>query len=292
MFDQADRLRELALAAGSRRKIIKQKRIARVITVTSGKGGVGKTNLVVNLGIALSRLGQRVALLDADLGLSNVDIILGVSPLYSIYDVVRGQKTLDEVIISGPEGLKIIPGCSGLTEMADLGAEQRDRLLDSLLNLEQMADILLIDTGAGLSRSVLSFVSAADELIVISTPEPTAITDAYGVIKVVGKYNIHRDVKLVINQVNDQREGLAIAHRFADVSKKYLQVNVNYLGQICADQHVKDAVRQQQPFFTLYPRTRATQDVQVIAEKLMDISPEKPRGISGFLNRLTKILEK
>jgi flagellar biosynthesis protein FlhG len=291
MYDQAERLRELALAADSRRKIIKQKKIPRIITVTSGKGGVGKTNLVVNLAIALSRLGQRVAIMDADLGLANVDIILGLLPMYNLQDVVRGTKSLEEIIITGPAGLKIIPGGSGLADLANLAADQRGRLLENLLGLENIADILLIDTGAGLSRSVLSFVSAADELIVITTPEPTAITDAYGIIKVVSKYKVHQEIKLVVNQVRDHREGVSIAERFAEVSKKFLQVNIRFIGEICSDQQVSFAVKQQQPFLTLYPRARATQDVQNIAEKLLDIVPEKPRGISGFLSRLTKLME-
>ncbi|MDW7651475.1 MAG: MinD/ParA family protein [Bacillota bacterium] len=292
MHDQAERLRQLALAADTGRNIIKQKKIPRVITVTSGKGGVGKTNLVVNLAIALSRMGKKVAVMDADLGLANVDIILGLLPLYNLGDVVRGTKTLDEIIVRGPEGMKIIPGGSGLAELADLVPEQRNRLLDSMMGLENMADILLIDTGAGLSRSVLSFVSAADEVVVITTPEPTAITDAYGIIKVVAKYKIHQQVKLVVNQVRDCREGENIAERFAEVSRKFLHVDVNFLGQICSDLQVVHAVKQQQPFITLYPRTRAAQDVNIIAEKLLDVAPEKPRGLSGFLNRLSKLLEK
>lgn len=292
MFDQAERLRQLALAADTRRNLIKQKKIPRVITVTSGKGGVGKTNLVVNLAIALSRLGQRVAVMDADLGLANVDIILGLLPMHNLYDVVKGAKSLDEIILTGPEGMKVIPGGSGLAELANLAPEQRGRLLDNLLSIENMADILLIDTGAGLSRSVLSFISAADEVIVITTPEPTAITDAYGIIKVVAKYKIHQQVRLVVNQVSGHQEGERIAERFAEVSRKFLQVNIQFLGEICSDQQVVRAVKQQQPFLTLYPRTRAAQDVRNIAGKLLDVAPDKPRGIGSFISRLALLMDK
>ena len=291
MFDQAERLRQLALGSDARRKIIKKNKIPRVITITSGKGGVGKTNLVVNLAIALSRLGKRVAVLDADLGLTNVDIILGLLPMHNLHDVVRGTKKMENIIITGPEGMKIIPGGSGLAEMANLTSAQRDRLLDSLLDLENEADILLIDTGAGLSRSVLSFIAAADELIVITTPEPTSITDAYGIIKVVSKLRAHENIKLVVNQVRDHQEGMVIAERFAEVSQKFLQVNIEFLGEICSDNQVVRAVKQQQPFMTLFPRTRATKDVENIAGKLLDITPGKPRGISGFLSRFTKMIE-
>lgn len=292
MPDQAERLRQLTLTSAVQQRIIKQRKIPRVITVASGKGGVGKTNLAVNLSIALSRLGQRVVVMDADLGLANVDIILGLVPIYSLSDVVRGAKTLEEIMISGPEGMKVIPGGSGLADLANLTPEQRDRLLDNLLALETMADILLIDCGAGLSRTVLSFISAADELIVITTPEPTAITDAYGIIKVVTKFKIHERVNLVVNQVRDHHEASDIADRFADVSRKFLQTDISFLGEICSDQQVVRAVKQQQPFITLYPRTRATQDVESIAGRLLGLSLTKPRGVGEFLKQLSRLLEK
>ncbi len=292
MHDQAERLRQLTLAADAQRKIVKQKKIPRIISIASGKGGVGKTNLVVNLAIALSSLGKRVVVMDADLGLANVDILLGMLPKYNLLDVVQGNKSLEEIIVTGPEGIKIIPGGSGLVELANLAVDQRDRLMTSLLRLENTADILLIDTSAGLSRPVLSFITAADELIIITTPEPTAITDAYGIIKVVSKYNIHQEVKLVVNQVKDYREGRDIARRFSEVAHKFLQINTKFLGEICIDQHVVRAVKEQQPFMTLYPKGRASCDIQNIAEKLLDISPEKTRGIRGFISRLSRMTEK
>ena len=175
MVDQAEQLRRLVSAVPQQRKILRRKRILRVITVTSGKGGVGKTSVVINLAIALALLGKRVVIMDADLGLANVDVIIGLVPVNTLHDVIRGKKTLTEIIITGPEGVKIIPGASGLEELANLTGAQRERLIESLLSLEDMADILLIDTGAGLSQSVLSFVSAADELIVVTTSEPTAL---------------------------------------------------------------------------------------------------------------------
>lgn len=285
-------MRQLTLASAVRQRVVKQRKIPRVITVTSGKGGVGKTNLAVNLGIALSRLGQRVVVMDADLGLANVDIIMGIVPMHSLSDVVRGTKTLEEILISGPDGVKVIPGGSGLADLANLSYEQRDRLLDGLLSLETMAEIMLIDCSAGLSRTVLSFISAADEVIVITTPEPTAITDAYGIIKVVTKYKIHDRVSLVVNQVRDHREASEIAGRFADVSRKFLQVDVNFLGEICSDQQVVRAVKLQQPFITLFPRARATQDVESIAGRLLGLTLAKPRGVGEFLSKLSRLLEK
>jgi flagellar biosynthesis protein FlhG len=292
MPDQAERLRQLTLATTVQQRVVKQRKVPRVITVTSGKGGVGKTNLVVNLGIALSRLGPRVVVMDADLGLANVDILMGIVPMHSLSDVVRGTKTLEEIVISGPEGMKVIPGGSGLADLANLSYEQRDRLLDGLLALENMAEIMLIDCSAGLSRTVLSFISAADEVIVITTPEPTAITDAYGITKVVTKYKIHDRINLVVNQVRDYREANEIAGRFADVSRKFLQVDVDFLGEICSDQQVVRAVKLQQPFITLFPRSRATQDVENIAGRLLGLSLAKPRGVGEFLSKLSRMLEK
>jgi len=292
MYDQAERLRQLTMTSAAQHRVIKQRKMPRIITVASGKGGVGKTNLVVNLAIALSRLGQRVVVMDADLGLANVDIILGIVPMHSLLDVVRGAKTLEEILVSGPEGMKFIPGGSGMVDLANMSVEQRSRLLDGLLALETLADILLIDTGAGLSHTVLSFVLAADELILITTPEPTAITDAYGIIKVVTKHKIHQHIRLVVNQVRDRSEGSDIALRFAEVSRQFLQVDVGFLGEICSDQQVVKAVKQQQPFVTLFPATRATRDIRCIAERLLDIAPAKPRGVSGFLGRLSRLLEK
>lgn len=290
MVDQAEQLRRLVSAVPQQRKILRRKRILRVITVTSGKGGVGKTSVVINLAIALALLGKRVVIMDADLGLANVDVIIGLVPVNTLHDVIRGKKTLTEIIITGPEGVKIIPGASGLEELANLTGAQRERMIESLLSLEDMADILLIDTGAGLSQSVLSFVSAADELIVVTTSEPTAITDAYGIIKVVAKNGLHRKAKLIVNQVKNSAEGKEIAERFAQVSKKFLDLELQYLGEICSDQHVVSAVKQQQPFITLYPRAKAAQNVRAIAARLMDLSVEKPGGVRGFVSRLTAML--
>ena len=292
MLDQAERLRQLARTASVGSPIIRGKRIPRIITVTSGKGGVGKTSLVVNLAIALSRQGKRVAIMDADLGLANVDVMLGLLPIHNLYDVVQGQKRLEDIIITGPEGIKILTGGSGLAELANLSAEQRGRLVSSLVALEDMADLLLIDTGAGLSHSVLSFISAADELLVITTPEPTAITDAYGIIKVVAKSGLHQNIKLVVNQVKDQSEGKEIAERFAEVSKKFLHIELQFLGEICSDQQVSRAIKQQQPFLTLYPRTRAAQNIEAIAASLLQLPPGKPRGIGSFVSRLSQMLSK
>ena len=293
MLDQAEHLRRLAASVSQQeRQKQAKKRIPRVITVTSGKGGVGKTSFVVNLAIVLSRLGKKVTVMDADLGLANVDVMLGLVPLHTLHDVVQGRKTLEEILITGPEGIKIIAGANGLAELANLTEKQRGHLVNSLLYLEEASDVLLIDTSAGLSPSVLSFIFAADELVVITTPDPTAITDAYGIVKVVASEQPQPKIKLVVNLVNSESEGRAIAERFAEVSRKFLQLELQFLGIISNDQHVVRAVRQQLPFVISFPRAKAAQDVQAIAHALLALPVEAPRGIRGFLARLAALWEK
>ena len=291
-MDQAARLRRLALSPQKPQPLEKTKIKSRIITVTSGKGGVGKTNLVVNLSLALAQFGKRVAILDADLGLANLDVMLGVVPRYTLYDVVRGRKNLAEIAIKGPAGVILLPGGSGLTELADLSEEKRRALINDLQLLEDMADIILIDTGAGLSRTVLSFVAAADEMLMITTPEPTAICDAYGVIKVTARQQLQQKINLIVNQVKNAREGKETAERLMRASEKFLQMELQFLGEICSDQRVAMAVKQQQPFITLYPHSAAAENVRRIAGTLLAVPVEKKRGLPGFLYRLVQLWEK
>ncbi|MGI6658890.1 MAG: MinD/ParA family protein [Dethiobacteraceae bacterium] len=291
-MDQAERLRQLVWKQQTAPTVLKAKNKSRVITVTSGKGGVGKTSLVVNLAIALSLLGKRVMVLDADLGLANVDIMLGLLPQHTLHDVVRGTKSLADIALDGPAGIRLLPGGSGLSELADLGEKQRKALIDKLAALEESADILLIDTGAGLSRTVLSFVAAADEMLLITTPEPTAIRDAYGMVKVAATQQLQQKIGLVVNLISSEREGKEIAERLLTVSQQFLQVELQYLGGIRADAHVVTAVKQQQPFYLHSPRCRAAGNIRQIAGALLSLPPEQPRGFSGFFNRLAQLWDK
>ncbi|MGI6225623.1 MAG: MinD/ParA family protein, partial [Peptococcales bacterium] len=190
MSTQLDRLRALTknLKAKAECEISGKSRLTKVITVASGKGGVGKTNFTLNFGLALAELGQKVLILDADLGLANVDVILGIVPKYNLLHVINDEKELSEIVIEGPKGIKIIPGGSGIYELADLKEWQLERFLIRLTTLEKEYDYLLIDTGAGISKNVLDFALAADEIFIITTPEPTSITDAYGLIKTLDKH--------------------------------------------------------------------------------------------------------
>ncbi|GAB4449603.1 MAG: MinD/ParA family protein [Anaerolineae bacterium] len=254
---------------------------SRVIAISSGKGGVGKTNLAVNLGLALARRNLRVALLDADLGTANADILLGIQPRYHLHHVVTGQKKLSEVIVEGPFGLQIIPGGSGLPDMADLPARDREALLHSLLLLDGAVDLLLIDTGAGVDRRVVQFVQAAGEVLVVTTPEPTAITDAYALIKVLSASHTSIDIKLVVNAVRRRGEGEATARKLATVAHQFLGKQVDLLGILPYDDTVGRAVQQQTPLVQSFPRSPVAVGITRISEQLWGGPTVPPAGSNG-----------
>jgi flagellar biosynthesis protein FlhG len=263
MADQAERLREIV-------RINKNSsNPTRVIAVTSGKGGVGKTNVSVNLGIALAKLGARPLLVDADLGLANVDVILGIIPQYNLGHVILGEKKISDVIINGPAGLRVIASGSGVYKLANLSEKSLELCLQNLNEIEKYTDIMIIDTGAGLSKNVLEFVLAAGEVIVVTTPEPTAITDAYGVIKVVASSNLNTPIWVIVNMVRTENEGSQVIDRLAAVSKRFLGVELSTLGFIPYDEIVVKAVKEQQPFIISHPRSTAGQSLSQIAKNLL-----------------------
>ncbi len=287
MSDQATRLRELV-----QKKPVKTNKHPsglRVIAIASGKGGVGKSNVVINLAIALAKLDYRVVVFDADLGLANVDVLLGMVPQYTLYDILNGQRTLDEVIINGPAGIRVVPGGSGIQELANLDYYQREQLVRGLSHFEDTADFLLIDTGGGISREVLSFVSAADEVLVVTTPEPTSITDAYGIIKIMSRFKVQQDIYLVVNRVTSVAEGQQTAAKLETAAKRFLQVRLAVLGYIAEDRAVGKAVMQQQPLCMAYPHSQAAIDIKQIAAHLVGGAGSNPRGMGGFMDRLLRL---
>jgi len=247
---------------------------SRVIAIASGKGGVGKTNLAVNLALSLARRGLNVALLDADLGTANVDVVLGIQPRYHLQHVVTGQKTLAEIIVEGPYGLQIIPGASGLPDLVDLPDAQREALLRSLLVLNGRVDVMLIDTGAGVGRNVVQFVLAAGEALLVTTPEPTAIVDAYALMKVLAGYQLPVAINLVINCVRNRPEGDTTVRKLAAVAEQFLGRRVHALGALPYDPSVLEAVRAQVPFVQSRPRSPISQAIQRIGEQLCMIPSE------------------
>lgn len=278
MIDQASQLRTL----------IRQQRRPRasVIAITSGKGGVGKSNVAVNLSIKLASAGKNVVLLDADLGLANADVLCNIDLPFNLSHVIARKKELHEVMVTGPGGFKLIGGASGLARMADLTDFDRRRIVEALGAVEYSADNIIIDTGAGISPNVLSFTRAADQVLVVTTPEPTAITDAYAVIKVISKDRADRHVSLLVNQVRSASEAKLVHERVAKVAKNFLGVNVLDAGHMVADDHVRRAVLRRVPFLLSSPKCAASFCVTQLAMRFEQ--GIVPSADGGFFNRMSK----
>lgn len=270
---------------------VRRRHNTRIIAVSSGKGGVGKSNLVANLGIALAMRGKKVLVLDADLGLANIDVLLGINPKYNLQHLVDGKKTMREILVNGPHSIRIVPGGSGIPELANLNDDKQQKLIENFVELDNEADIALIDTGAGISKNVIAFILAAREAIIITTPEPTAITDAYGLIKVITQRDIDVDIKLVTNMVSGEKESREIAGRIVMATRQFLNKRIEVLGYVASDPSVNASVRRQEPFILGYPGTRASKCIKQIAVSLDKISKDDMRivgrnGFRGFLSRL------
>ncbi|HSX78619.1 MAG TPA: MinD/ParA family protein [Candidatus Saccharimonadia bacterium] len=260
----------------------------KVLSFTSGKGGVGKTHIVVNLAYALQSLGARVMLLDADLGLANVDVLLGLAPRFTIQDVLEGHKTLEDVLVTGPAGMLILPAGSGVPELADLNEAQRLQLLTALETLEQEIDFLLIDTGAGISANVMYFNMAAQDIVVVVTPEPTSITDAYALMKVLCTKYDEKHFKVIMNNVADANEAKEAFRRLHLVAERFLNISIDYLGFILHDKSFSQAVRQQRALLEIYPSSVAAPGFRILAQQLLTTSEAAyPKGgIQFFWQRL------
>ncbi len=292
MIDQAEKLRNMVeekKGAGSgleSSQQSEQSNIAKVYAITSGKGGVGKSNFVANLALALQEEGQKVLVFDADLGLANLDVILGATPNYTLNHVISGAKTLEEIIIRGAGDLPLIPGGSGIEELANLSKHQINNLIRHWQEIEQKYDIILIDTGAGLSDKVLDFVLAADEIILISTTEPTSITDAYGVIKVVSNHDPEVEIKLVINRVEKQKEGRQIGERLISTAEEFLDLEIDFLGDLPEDKAVVKAVKNRRPFWLEFPKSKVVSRMNSIVTNLLDKSDPKESSLKGFFSNM------
>lgn len=276
LIDQATQLRSLA----------QERRRGSVIAITSGKGGVGKSNIAVNLAIQLSAAGKGVVLLDADLGLANADVLCNIDLPCNLSHVIARKKELRDVLVKAPGGFALIGGASGLARMADLADEDRQRLIDALADLEERTDIILIDTGAGISPNVLSFTRAADHVLVVTTPEPTAITDAYALIKVVSRDGTDRRISLLVNQVRSEAEGHVVHDRIAKVARQFLGVHVLDAGYVLADEQVPNAVRRRTPFVLGTPRCPASQCIARLAMRLEQGVSTTPGAGGGFFDRM------
>jgi flagellar biosynthesis protein FlhG len=260
---------------------------ARVMCVSSGKGGVGKTSISVNLGISLAKKGLRVLIFDADFGLSNVDVMLGVSPPYDLSYVLRGQKKIEEVVAEGPGGVRFISGGSGMNELLNMSEMQLAAIIDNLRLLEDAADVIIFDTGAGVTPLIMRMIRASAETLIVTTPEPTAIMDAYALVKSVFKEPSGCDLRLIINRAESVAEAEMTLEKFISAVRLYQKTEIDRLGYVLNDPSVSRAVRVQQPFTISYPRSSATRNIEAIAWNLLDRKPEtEAPGLRAFLNKV------
>ncbi len=265
---------------------MKRKKNITTIAVSSGKGGVGKSNIVANLAIALRRLDNEVMILDADLGLSNIDVLLQMAPKYNIQHVLNGQMSLQDVVAEGPYGIKILPASSGIQELTSLDEFQRLKILGEFDSFDGKVDILLIDTAAGISENVAFFCVAAQEIIIITAPEPTAVTDAYALIKVLSTRYQERKFNVLINSVNGYDEAMEIFKRLSVTTERFLNVSIDYLGYIPFDESVKKAVKRQRAFIDIYPNSAASRKITELAPKILNMEGKIKGSLQFFIGNL------
>ncbi|MDO3410682.1 MinD/ParA family protein [Saccharibacillus sp. CPCC 101409] len=263
---------------------------ARIVAVTSGKGGVGKSNFTLNFALELQKLGRKVLVFDADIGMANIDVLMGVRSQYNLIHLLKREKSLTEIIQTGPNSLPFIAGGSGFTELFSLS---EDDLLYFTKQIEEIAhemDVILFDTGAGLSKETIRFITASDECIVVTTPEPTAITDAYALVKVVHDMEDAASFRLVVNRASDRREAQQTSDKIRLVAEKFLHLDIPVLGYVSDDPHVSQAVKKQTPFSIRFPNSQASKDIQELAfrytQNSLQVQADSPKGIKRFIRRL------
>lgn len=262
----------------------------RIVAVSSGKGGVGKTNFVANLALFYASLNKKVLILDADLGLSNIDVLFGIAPKYNLKHVLFGDKRLKDIVVTGPLGIMLFPASSGVRELTRLKDEHRMKLTAELDTFDLPFDIFLIDTGAGISDNVLFFCSAAQETVVIVTPEPTSIADAYALIKVLSRDFGEKHFRVLVNTARSEKEAFDTFRKLAIVADKFLNLAVDYLGYLPFDQHVKDAIIAQKGYIAMYPNSAFTKKLGAIGKKLIDDPLNDVKGnIQFFLKKALRI---
>jgi flagellar biosynthesis protein FlhG len=288
MNDQAQGLRNLIQSNAAKQ------RNTKVITVTSGKGGVGKSNFSLNFALTLQSQGYKVLIFDADIGLANIDVLMGVSSKYSLYHLLKKEKTIWEIIERGHHGIEFIAGGSGFTDLMRLTDQELDYFSEQVGQLNGYVDYIIFDTGAGLSKETLKFILAAEETIVVTTPEPTAITDAYAIIKMVTNLNHQVPFRLVVNRIADEKEGRDTAAKISMVARQFLQLDIPTLGFVADDVHVSKAVRKQVPFTVAFPNSEAARSIRDLANRFLHgqtfTGASESSGVKSFLSRMIRLL--
>ena len=298
MSDQADKLRALRLVKGG----VKEDRTrtgnggahprVRSLAVTSGKGGVGKTSVATNLALAFAGRGKKVLLVDGDLALANVDLLFGVVPHLTLGDVVNGSATLEEILIETRDGVRILPAGSGVAELADLDDFRRERLFRELASIEDGCDLLILDTGSGIGRQAMSLARAADQIIVVTTPEPTAFSDAYATLKVLHSGRLRGRPGVLVNMTGSAEEGRETERRIRMVAERFLDIRVHYYGHVPFDTAVGQAVRRQEPLLKAYPQSPAAASLGQLAHRLLHepVTPEPEQAVpDGFFQKVANL---
>ena len=260
---------------------MKNKKPVRVIAIASGKGGVGKTNLSVNLGISFCKLGQKVALLDADMGLANVDILLGLHPKYNLTHVLSGEKSLDDIVVEGPSGLKVIPASSGVQHMAEMGTMEQAGIINAFSEFQEDIDLLLVDTAAGIHGGVVNFARACQEVIVAVCDEPTSLTDAYALIKLLNRDHGLNRFHVVTNMVESLQHGQALYQKLCKVTDQYLEVALYFTGAVPFDKTLRKSVQKQQAVVESSPNSQVSIAIKHLAKKINSWPVQ--RGAAGYL---------
>lgn len=287
--NQAPNVIDLSQHRGPRKNSMNQKiqpnlkTNTRVFAITSGKGGVGKTNIVANLGFTLTQLGKKVLIFDADLGLGNLDVMLGIAPRFNLSHVISGEKEIDEVLIDGPGHMQILPAASGIHELTRLTPEQKRQILTELDRLIEPIDVLLIDTAAGISSNVLYFNVAAQEILVVVCPEPASITDAYALMKVLSLNHAQKKFCLMVNQAQSAQEGQDVFRQLNMVTDKFLNISLEYMGYVLSDKNLTRAVRRQRVTSELFPQTEASRCFNALARKICNRPPVQLSEGSNFI---------
>lgn len=263
----------------------------RTIAITSGKGGVGKTNIATNLAMLLRRYKKRVLLVDLDLGLANVDILLGIHPEFTLQDVIEGRKEVKDIIVHGPDGIKIVPASSGIEEFARLNNTHKEQLYNGFRGLEEEIDIAIVDTGAGISSDVLSFVLASNEILLVTTPEPTAITDAYAMIKVLSRKRKNMMINLLINFSESKEDAEFTMKKLTLVTQRFLDVKLLYAGYVLQDPNVSIAARKQKSFIKEFPNTKASSCLGKLTANLLNSHDEtQSLSVENYFRRIANAM--